>query len=913
MLETGTILFFAFGYVLLLFAIAWYGDRRADEGASITSNPYIYTLSLAVYCTAWTFYGSVGRAVRSGAGFLTIYIGPTLMAVLGWFLLKKIIRICKVYRITSIADFISSRYGKSPMLAGGVSIVAVLGIIPYIALQLKAIAVSYVLIRQYPSIRIPDHVFDIPVLGDTSFYVAILLSLFAVFFGTRHLEATERHEGLVAAIAFESVVKMAAFLAVGIFVTWGIMDGPADIFSRVNENARLSRMLTLEPPGSGYLDWLVTLFLSMMAIVLLPRQFQVMVVENVNPEHLNKAMWLFPLYLLIINIFVLPIAFTGLLMFPDGSVDADTFVISLPMAVDQQELAMLVFLGGLSAATGMVIVESIALSTMICNDLIMPVLLRIPQFELSRRPDLTRLILSIRRGSIVLILMLGYIYYRIIGGFYPLVSIGIISFAAVTQFAPAVILGIFWKQGTRAGATWGLVAGFSVWCYTLALPTLAQAGFVGHGFMTDGAFGLHWLKPYSLFGMTGMGEVTHGVFWSMVSNMGTYIGVSLFTRPSMIERSQAVLFVDVMILQGGPDGSPVRPGVASVHDLRRLLERFLGRKRTSEAFAAFANGRDINWDIQQDAGSDLVDYMEKLLAGAIGSASAHVLVGSVVKEAPLGLDDVMHMLDETRQFISYSRELEKATAELQAANLRLKELDRLKDEFVSTVTHELRTPLTSIRSLAEIIHDTPDLETDRSKRFSAIIIKESERLTRLITQMLDVQKIESGRMTWKISQMRPNDMVRDALAATRQLIDDKGITLELDVPDGLPNITGDSDRLIQVMVNLIYNAVKFCPENTGWIRIRIRRENDMMRVDVTDNGIGIPAAYHQQIFEKFYQVTDDNRGRPMGSGLGLSITRSIIDFHKGRIWVDSSPGQGATFSFVLPLKLSPDTQNPYGV
>ncbi len=913
MLETGTILFFAFGYVLLLFGIAWYGDRKAEEGASITSSPFIYTLSLAVYCTAWTFYGSVGRAVRSGAGFLTIYLGPTLMMVLGWFLLKKILRICKVYRITSIADFISSRYGKSPVLAGGVSIVAVVGIIPYIALQLKAIAVSYVLIRQYPSIRIPDHVFDIPVFGDTSFYVAILLSLFAVFFGTRNLETTERHEGLVAAIAFESVVKLAAFLAVGIFVTWGIMDGPADIFSRVNENEQLGRMLTLEPPGTGFLDWMVTLFLSMMAIVFLPRQFQVMVVENVNPDHLNKAMWLFPLYLLIINIFVLPIAFTGLLMFPDGSVDADTFVISLPMALHQQELAMLVFIGGLSAATGMVIVESIALSTMICNDLVMPVLLRMPDFDLARQPDLTRLILSIRRGGIVLILMLGYAYYRIIGGFYPLVSIGIISFAAVAQFAPAVILGIFWKQGTRAGAICGLMAGFTVWCYTLAVPTLSEAGIVGRAFITEGWLGVPWLKPYSLFGLTGMGEVSHGVFWSMLANTGAYVAVSLFTRPSMIERSQAVLFVDVMVLQSGPDGSPVRPGVASVRDLRQLLERFLGKKRTTEAFAAYARDRDINWDKHPEAGSDMVDTMEKLLAGAIGSASAHVLVGSVVKEAPLGFDDVMHMLDETRQFISYSRELEKATAELQAANLRLKELDRLKDEFVSTVTHELRTPLTSIRSLAEIIHDTPDLAAARSQQFSAIIIKESERLTRLISQMLDVQKIESGRMIWKISRMRPNDLIRDALAATRQIIDDKGIVLEQDVPDDLPSLSGDSDRLIQVMVNLISNAVKFCPDSAGWIRIRARQEDEMLRVDVSDNGIGIPVEYQAQVFEKFHQVKDDNLGRPVGSGLGLSISRSIVNFHKGRIWVDSTVGQGATLSFTLPLKDQSDAQNPYGV
>jgi signal transduction histidine kinase len=399
----------------------------------------------------------------------------------------------------------------------------------------------------------------------------------------------------------------------------------------------------------------------------------------------------------------------------------------------------------------------------------------------------------------------------------------------------------------------------------------------------------------------------------MLANTGTYIGVSMFTRPSVIERSQATLFVDVMRLPGGPEDPMVYRGIASVRDLRRLLERFLGKRRTAQAFETYAREHDIVWNMHPDADTVLVDYVEKLLAGAIGSASAHVLVGSVIKEVPLGLDEVMNMLDETRQFINYSRELEKATAELQAANVRLKELDRLKDEFVSTVTHELRTPLTSIRSIAEIIHETPDLDKERSLQFSSIIIKESERLTRLISQVLDVQKIESGQMLWKISKISPHDLIHDALAATHQLIAEKHISLELDIPETVPDLVCDTDRMIQVLVNLISNAVKFSPEQGGSIRIAVSHTDDSIRMDVTDNGIGIQEEYHQRVFDKFHQVKDFQRGRPTGSGLGLSITKSIIGFHKGDVWVTSAPGKGATFSFTLPLQGSPDTQNPYGV
>src|SRR6266496_3607283 len=467
MLQGWVIVTASFVYIGLLFAIAYYADQRAMAGRSVIANPVIYSLSLAVYATAWTFYGSVGRAASDGVGFLPIYIGPTLMIALWWLVLRKILRISKQNRITSLADFVASRYGKSALVGGLVTVIAVIGILPYISLQLKAVSTSFTTLVQYPEIIMPAKIAALSARQDTALWVALILAAFTIAFGTRHLDAAEHHQGMVAAIAFESLVKLLAFLAVGVFVTFGIYNGFGDLFGRAAAEPKLRAMLTpLEGVAGGYANWVWLTILSMMAIMFLPRQFQVAVIENVDEKHVNKAIWLFPLYMLAINVFVLPIAFGGLLRFPDGSVDADTFVLTLPMAEKREFLALLVFIGGLSAATGMVIVETIALSTMVCNDLVMPVLLRLRRLRLNERRDLTGLLLGIRRGAIVLILLLGYLYYKLAGEAYALVSIGLISFAAVAQFAPAILGGIFWKGGTRRGALWGLAAGFGIWFYT---------------------------------------------------------------------------------------------------------------------------------------------------------------------------------------------------------------------------------------------------------------------------------------------------------------------------------------------------------------------------------------------------------------------------------------------------------------
>jgi Na+/proline symporter/nitrogen-specific signal transduction histidine kinase len=908
MITAPVIVLASFAYLGLLFAIAYYGDKRADAGRSIIANPYIYALSLAVYCTSWTFYGSVGRAATSGIGFLPIYLGPTLMAVLWWYVMLKIIRISKQNRITSIADFIASRYGKSQMLGGLVTIIAVVGIIPYIALQLKAISNTFSIILHVPEITMPDKHSAPLFLGDNTFYIAMLLAAFTILFGTRHLDATERHEGLVAAVAFESLVKLLAFITVGFFVTFWLYDGFGDIFSRAAQVPELGALLTFGGAAGNYTTWASLMFLSMAAIMFLPRQWQVTVVENVDERHLTKAIWLFPLYLLAINIFVLPIALGGLMHFPSGTVDADTFVLTLPIAENAPWLALFAFIGGLSAATGMVIVETIALSTMVCNDLVMPVALRMKGLRLTERRDLSGLLLAIRRGAIVLILVLGYLYFYLAGEAYALVSIGLISFSAVAQFAPAIIGGIFWRGGTRTGAMCGLAAGFLVWLYTLLLPSFAKSGWLPTGFLTQGLFGIELLKPQQLFGLTGLDDTAHCLFWSMLANIGCYVAVSLAKRPSAAEHGQATVFVDALRQSGATAGPRLWRGSASVNDLLALLGRFLGPERAREAFESYARSRGARSLESLAADASLVHHAESLLAGAIGSASARVMVASVVEEEPLGLDEVMNIIDEASQVLAYSRQLEQKSRELEAAsqdlrdaNQRLQELDRLKDDFISTVTHELRTPLTSIRAFSEILKDNPRLDEGQRGKFLGIVIKESERLTRLINQVLDLSKLESGAAEWHSTEIDMREVVEDAAAAVSQMLKENGAQLEIRVPRELPPIVADRDRVMQVMLNLLSNAAKFCKRPGGRVGINLARDGEYLRVDVTDNGIGVSDSDKEVIFEKFRQVGDTLTDRPQGTGLGLPICRQIINHSGGRLWVQSRPGEGATFSFTLPL------------
>ena len=884
----------SFAYIGGLFLVASFGDRRAERGASITNNPYVYALSLAVYCTAWTFYGSVGRAASGGAAFLPVYLGPTLVAALWWFVMRKIIRISREQRITSIADFISSRYGKGIVLGVLVTIIAFVGIVPYLALQLDGIATSFeVLVGAGGSSGI----------GDTALLVAILLGGFAVLFGTRHLDVTEHHEGLVAAIAVESVVKLVAFLAAGFFVTFSLFAGPGDLFDQAAADPELKELFSLGDGVEAYVDWVWLMGLSALAVMFLPRQFQMAVVENQDERHVDKAAWLFPLYLLIINLFVLPIAFAGRLTLGAGA-DADAFVLSLPLSAGQELLALFVFIGGLSAAASMVIVATVALSTMASNDLVIPLLLRWRSLRVAERWDVSALILPIRRVAIVTVMLLGYLYFRLTAGDIPLVSVGLLSFAAIAQFAPAIIGGLYWKAGNRAGAIAGIVGGALVWAYTLALPTLATAGLVGDGFVTGGPFGIGWLRPHALFGLEGVSAITNSMFWSMLVNVGLYAGVSVATRQSEIELQQAEIFVGAM--RDGPERAlrPQWAPTATLSDLQSLLTRFLGAERAEEVLRRY----DTDWAADAAADAEFVGFVERRLAGAVGAGSARAALAAVVAEAPLTPDEVAEMIDETSRVLAYSRQLEEkraelevATEELQRANERLLELDRMKDEFVSAVSHELRTPLTSIKAFSEILTDNPTLESERRLDFLQIIQAEADRLTRHINRVLDLAKIESGTMEWHITELDLREVIGASLQAMGELYRQRHVELTARLPAEPLMVEADRDRVMQVVINLLSNAVKFCAAEEGRVTVSVDARLDWATVSVSDNGPGVPDTHRDLIFDRFRQVVDTDGVRPAGTGLGLPISREIVTHLGGSMWVEPDTGTGATFCFTLPL------------
>ncbi len=911
MLSDGIVLIAAFLYMGILFGIAYFGDKRSGEKRSIISNPYVYSLSLAIYCTAWTYYGSVGRAASTGLGFLPIYLGPTLMAALWWFVLKKIVRISKKHRITSIADFIGSRYGKSALLTSLVTVICVIGILPYISLQLKAVASSYTVIQNYPEVFTPNLIHN-AFWQDTAFYIALLLAAFTIIFGTRQLDVTEQHEGMVAAIAFESIVKLIAFLAVGFYTTFVLFGGPADIFSQAISDPALARLLTMDSLPGGYVSWFSLLIISMLAIFLLPRQFQVTVVENTDESHIDKATWLFPLYLLVINLFVLPLALGGLLLFPDGSVDPDTFVLTIPMAAQQPLLTLFVFIGGLSAATSMVIVATIALATMICNELIMPVMLRRNILNFAERTDLTGAILLIRRSSIVAILLLAYIYFKFISESYALVTIGLVSFVAAAQFAPAIILGIYWKDASRLGALAGLSAGFVIWGYCLFIPALSQSGWIPTSFIDKGLWDIGLLKPYALMGLEGLDPVSHAVLWSLPLNLLLIIIVSTFTKAGPLEQLQAREFVDIYSQQDDiGSGTGVWRGHVHYKELHAVVSRFIGEEATERQFRSFALHRGFDPEELEKSEHNLyiANHAEQILAGVVGASSARSIISDFYKGETINIEDVMEILTETTQVMEYShqleqktRELEKTSDELREANEQLKELDKMKDEFVSTVSHELRTPLTSIRAFSEILLNTPDVSVEEREKFLQIIVKESERLTRLINDVLDMAKLESGNIQLNLEYLDVRQIVQDAIESVFQLYQDRKMRLRSDVPEKAVETCLDKDRVQQVLINMLSNAAKFCEPGKGEVLVSLVEEQTNLIIRVRDNGPGISQEHQDRIFRRFQQVQDQQTGKPRGSGLGLAISQLIMEQHKGRIWVESNGVSGTEFGFSLPVR-----------
>jgi phosphoserine phosphatase RsbU/P len=888
-------------------------------------------------------------------------------------------------------------------------------------------------------------------------------------FGARHLAPSECHEGMIAAVAFESVIKLIAFVSVGLFVTFGIYDGFGDVFARAAESPAFRDLFVLgSPTSTGFLSWTSITIFSAAAVMFLPRQFHVAVVENVSEDHVRKAMWLFPLYLLGINLFVLPIAFAGLLTFGQQPLQSDFFVLSLPIHHGQPALALFAFIGGLSAATAMLVVESVAVSTVVLNNLVVPLVVKLGVVR-----DVSRWLLNGRRVGIAGVIMLGYLCFLLVGETNSLVNLGLISFAAAFQFAPAIVCGLYLRWVSRRGALIGLSLGFGVWAYTLVVPILAQAGVVPRQVVDEGLFGLAVLRPGALFGLNGLDNWTHTLFWSLLFNLGGLLVGSLYLPPREDEVLQARKFVDCFETTDRTEtGAPALVGNLA-GDLRALMARFIGASKADSLMAAYREqagldpGAEVPWTLH----ADLIAFVERELAGSLGPASARILVDSYVKQrepalekiidafgevslsleqsredlgrrirelsilhdastrlsSSLALPDILRavadllteefsldgvevlladergrlrmlssgnqqarsgtlnlaaspaairafqerrlvtsqdatgrgkqapnpirsylavpifsgeptlgvlfaysarslvyfspellqlvqvvanqigtatknaqLYEEVRLFsLDLDRKVRERTAELERANQRLQEIDRLKSEFLSVVAHEFRTPLTSICSFSEILLSYERLDETNVREFVKIINDEGERLTRLITQLLDISRIESGKLELELEPHHVDEILEAAFRIAEPVAARRGVGLDLEAPADLPPLRVDRDRMLQVVTNLLSNAVRMSP-SAETVSVSAQRDNGMVVISVADHGPGVAPPHREEIFEKFARGVGLPARDGEGTGLGLFVARQIVEHHGGRIWVTDTPGGGADFRFTVP-------------
>lgn len=630
----------AIGYLGLLFAIAYFGDKHAARLRNTAWQPLIYALSLAVFCTAWSFYGAVGRTAIGFYDFVLVCGGPMLMMLLGYPLLQKMVRTAQANNVTSVADFMGARYGKSQTVAALATVIAVVGVLPYIALQLQTVSLSFdALLEGIPSPTLQLH--RPPLWKDTAFHATLIMILFAILFGVRHVHASERHQGMMVAIAFESLVKLGAFLAVGLFVLFYLFDGPTDFAAQTAARPRVVALFSEFRIQQG---WVTITLLSALAFLCLPRQFHVAAVENGNPKNLRVAAWVFPSYLIAISLFVPVLAIASWLVFR-GQTNPILAVMRLPMAADQSALALIAFLGGLSAATAMIIVEVVALSTMICNEVIMPILSRQAALRDSSRQTMPTLLLGLRRGSVIAILLCAYAYHRMTSSSFSLSSIGLISFAAVAQFAPAIIAGLYWRKANRYGAVAGMAAGALIWAHAMLLPSLINSGWLA--WLAD------FMPPPLPLLWPGLDNLTNYVTWSLFINVALLVGVSLLVPGNERDRLQADTFVggnapDDVAAVGNPARAP------AFEPLRSLAERLVGHDLAARAFAG---------PVETYRDKDLAAYTERLLSGAIGAASAHIMVTAVLQKHRSLIGNSNAILAEASEAILFNHDLLRATLE----------------------------------------------------------------------------------------------------------------------------------------------------------------------------------------------------------------------------------------------------------
>ena len=923
------------GYVGILYVIATWAESGSERAKKLTTSAIVYTLSLAIYCTSWTFFGSVGIATHSSILMLSIYLGPTLLMLVIWPLMQRILLIKQIYRVTSIADFLSARYNRSVFLAGLAALVAMIGIVPYLALQLKAINTSIDLVLGA----------ETEGAGMTAWLVWLGVALFTIVFGIRHLDPTERHPGMMLALAVEGMVKLLAMLSVGVFICFFMFDSPLEIF----------RLLETEMPDAAqqmgskpeFMTWFSYLILAGSAFMLLPRQFHVMVVENPEPNHVKKIQWWLPIYLMLMTLFVTPIAAAGMLLL--GPETADSYMLAIPMLADQKALTVFVFIGGFSASMAMLMVSGMTLSTMFSNHLVLPIL----QWF---RPDsrLKKYLLQSRWLAVFIVLGAGQMFYLYLGESYMLVNMGMLSFAAVLQFLPLVIAGLYWPQVTAKGAFSGLCAGFGIWAYCLLLPAIMKSGWLNADILISGPFGIAWLHPEHLLG-TDMHKISHGAFWSMVANISALVLGSLYSKVSGEEKRYNAEFMDVMaervaedeaIMDALPRNIALAPKLGL---LKGIFSQYLTPEFADVKLAACLAEAELSEaeliNVQELA--NLERTTERLLSGITGAAVAHMAVlqsniyseqESKTLERYYGqlLAQLKISPAQLRQQLNYSKEKEllaqryseqmegivtERTQELQST---LEQLQKAQSQLVETekqaslgkmvagIAHEINTPIGVCVTAASHLHDevvelkkmfaAGELSEEEFESFMQtcteamdIILKNNARASRLIQSFKRVAVDQSSEA---IREFKIEEYVDEILMSLRPELKKTIHQIQIKCPQVITCNTYPG-VLSQIMTNLIMNSMlhAFIPEQAGNIIIELSAENGWVNMDFSDDGIGLDEKGIKNLFDPFY-TTKRNEG---GSGLGAHLVYNLVTQKlKGEVEIETSIGNGLCYHIRFP-------------
>ncbi|MDM1553495.1 sodium:proline symporter [Chryseobacterium indologenes] len=877
-------------YLALLFLVAHLAEKKRSK--FWINNPYIYALSLAVYCTAWTYYGSIGVAASGGLNYLPIYIGPAMIIPAWIYINTRIVRIARVNKISSLADFISLRYGNSRSMGAIITVVCLLAIVPYIGLQIKAISETFHLVTETPMSK--------DILTDNATFVVILIALFSSYYGTRYVDASEKRLGIISAIALESFLKLFFIIILGLFVIYYVFDGFTDIYHKASHFEDFKEKNTFNGV-EGAMNWMVLCMISATAICILPRQFHTAIVENRQEKHIRTAIWFFPLYLLTFTIFIFPIAWGGRLIFDGEKVNPEFYSILIPQHFDNTLITVLVFLGGLSSCISMIIISAITLSIMLSNNLIIPYGL-LGKLKSENETQNTRSITNIRKFSIFALIISAFVFYKYFILKTSLDSVGLISFVVIAQLAPAFFGAIFWRRGSYKGAIIGLAAGLAICYFGLIIPQY----YFSYNQELKGVL-RDMYNSFNFFTIPYLARIPQIFFWSILINTGLFTIISVSIKGNYRERNFAELYVDIDKYIQNHENAFIWRGTAYISDIQNILERFLGKNKTEQALRIF----NLKYNIDsktETADSRFIKFSENLLAGRIGTASAKILIEGVTKEDKISLKEVLNILEESQENISLnkklteqSEELQKLSDDLRTANESLIVKDRQKDDFLDSVAHELRTPITAIRSAGEILADDDDIPFEIKQEFLNNIITESDRLSEIINDILYLDKLQHGEISLSIQQNNILETYKKALNPLLHLIQQKNIHLsEVNLLNRVI-FEYDEARMIQLLQNIWGNALKFTDEQ-GTIQTKLFEKENQLIITIFNTGKHIPEEDLEMIFDKFYQSKNQNILKPTGSGLGLAISKKIIQAHKGSIKAENS-GLGVTFTISLPDRI----------